>query len=1823
MVRKTNGKKNRLKKAVQKFLAGALVVAMMAGTVLQDAAVLTAKAAGITVTESAGYEEGAYVEWSPVEGADGYQVSVSKDNSIWTLLDDELIRDYGSYMRADALGLTEGTWYMQIEAATFNSLKEKIDTVAVEMVTVNVVSHDRSGYAWVGGTASGAYNEDGSLRSDAQVIYVTETTKDTVSMTVAGATTNPCVGIQNILYGYKKGKETRPLDIRIIGNITDPKVLEAGDMMVDSNATGITIEGVGEDAVANGWGIRVKNATNVEIRNLAFMNCDSGEGDNIGLQQGNDYVWVHHCDFFYGHAGSDSDQVKGDGMLDCKKSNHATFSYNHFWDSGKSSLLGLSEGTTDLYVTYHHNWFDHSDSRHPRIRFFTTHVYNNYYDGNAKYGIGAAKGGASVFAENNYFRNCKYPMMISMQGSDVWDESAQTNDYKNMPTFSEEEGSIIKAYGNVIEGGKRFIPYSATDDPDTAWDESVDFDAYVASARDEQVPNTVKSYKGAHTYNNFDTAADFYEYKVDVAEDVPEIVKAHAGRVNGGDFQWTFDNDVDDASYDVNDALKAAVVGYTSSLVSVGGIQRASAKVYYTVTFDPANGEAQSSVQVEANQTVAQPADPTTFPEGKVSFDGWYNGTTKWNFSNKVTADMTLTAKYLAEGETGGETGGDDQGGTGGTPIGTETVIHDFTKSGKSSAYFAITGNINSKTGSGNYNGVTYSGNGIKMESSTSITFTTETAAKVVMVLETGATSKIKLNNTKISAVNGVAEGTVGASTAGTTHTITKGDQTVIYAIVVIPDGSTGGGDQPSSYTITIDKADGSQATTLTVNAGDAITSTMLPTPTRENYSFTGWVDGSGNSIVLPFTPTGNMTIKATWQAVGGGENPGDPDALYNKSLLAKDVPAGTYTESFVKNGFTVHAGAGEEQSVVVDANSKKINNVSYAARLKTGGPGTKEYRSIEFTTESAATLSMACMAASSASTYQMGVATLDSEGNFVDYTGNVTVDGTTVECTDGNIAVTGTNPGRYISLELSEAGTYYIYAKDGGINFYGIYVTYANGLDPVFYTVTFNTMGGLSVDSQKVQAGEACVEPAETLRSGYTFEGWYADYDCTVLYDFSKAVTGNITLYAKWKEGEAEGEQFVLDMKDLPARDYKEKFTKNGFTFSASSSKGLSVDYSTVTVDEVTYTRRLKLNGTGSTSDRNISFTLTKKAPLVLVAASGSAGTARNLVVTNGTATYKLEGIDGAAKYTQELEAGTWYVYSESSGINIYYISAVSSDDGDGGDDGGDDGDDGGDQEDPENKDGLVLEFADPSAVYIYTGSAIQPEIVVTYNGKLQKAGVDYVVKYTNNVKAASANAKQRPTITVTGKGNLTGSVTGYFDILPRDLSEVMVGGIVIAKGAKAVPVLCYNNVRLTAKDYRCENPNQKFTEDGEVVVNGIGNFTGTLTIPVKVVAKNELKKFTVTLSKDNLVYNGEEQKPSKITVLDAKSKAELTENVDYEIVYTGNLTNAGVKKFTVVGIGNYTGNIAKTYTIKPMAAATGIITASDVSANSYTYTAAGATPGTDLVLTYADGVRKEVLKEGTDYKVTYANNKKLSTAKSSAQYIVTFLGNYKGSKAVKGTYQVVAAQLDNNTKGLKITAADKVYTGKAGTYVSKPYVSLDGVTIPATAYTVAYYADKELTQPINAKNKLTLAEADTSKMVYIKLTGKGNYAPANDSVYAVATYKVVKKSATLLDLSKARVTVLDEAGKKTTKLAYTGYQVKPAVRVEYKIGKNWVEVDASKYEVSYVNNLKRGVATIVISGNGTSEDGTGYVGTKTATFTIVPGNMKSLFKNLLAPIM
>lgn len=227
-------------------------------------------------------------------------------------------------------------------------------------------------------------------------------------------------------------------------------------------------------------------------------------------------------------------------------------------------MVGLSE-TAEFFVTFHHNWFDHSDSRHPRIRVASVHIYNNFYDGISKYGVGVTTG-ASAFVEANYFRHAKYPMMSSLQGTDALGNG----------TFSGENGGVIKAYNNIIVDADSLI--YANSNSGTTSAHAASFDAYLASSRNESVPSSYKALKGGTSYNNFDTRIDLgvSSSNIDSVNAVGQIVTAKAGRLDGGDFDWQFNDAVDDTSYAMNIALMNEIRSYTSQLVSVGGNSSAS-----------------------------------------------------------------------------------------------------------------------------------------------------------------------------------------------------------------------------------------------------------------------------------------------------------------------------------------------------------------------------------------------------------------------------------------------------------------------------------------------------------------------------------------------------------------------------------------------------------------------------------------------------------------------------------------------------------------------------------------------------------------------------------------------------------------------------------------------------------------------------------------------------------------------------------------------------------------------------------------------------------------------------------------------------------------------------------------------------------------------------------------------------------------------------------------------------------------------------------------------------------------------------------------------
>ncbi|WP_327011185.1 right-handed parallel beta-helix repeat-containing protein [Dactylosporangium sp. NBC_01737] len=206
-----------------------------------------------------------------------------------------------------------------------------------------------------------------------------------------------------------------PLVIRVSGVITLPGPMH--DVTSDK-----TIVGVGAASGLTGGGLNVglpvddamtappANAVhNVIIRNLVFTGTPD---DAVNVQMFSHHVWIDHNDLSHGY----------DGLVDIKRgSSYVTVSWNHTHDHTKNMLLGHDDSngaqdTGQLKVTYHHNFFDRTPQRNPRVRFGEpVHVFNNYFLHNTDIGV-ACQASAGCVIENNVFEDTEEAYAIDYAG---------------------------------------------------------------------------------------------------------------------------------------------------------------------------------------------------------------------------------------------------------------------------------------------------------------------------------------------------------------------------------------------------------------------------------------------------------------------------------------------------------------------------------------------------------------------------------------------------------------------------------------------------------------------------------------------------------------------------------------------------------------------------------------------------------------------------------------------------------------------------------------------------------------------------------------------------------------------------------------------------------------------------------------------------------------------------------------------------------------------------------------------------------------------------------------------------------------------------------------------------------------------------------------------------------------------------------------------------------------------------------------------------------------------------------------------------------------
>jgi len=474
-----------------KILTASVLSAVLASSVISlTAPVMAAE----KVLLSGAWYETMYAEFTG--SATAYNAYYKKTSETeYTKVDDELVRKVdGDKYRVDVPGLAGNESYDLCIYAVNGT--QQAESPFFEY-TATPEKYDRSGFAFDGSSnAPGAYNADGTVADGALILYVTNENSTNVYKNK---------DLTSLLSGLNSLNSGKPVIIRIIGRI-DP-IKNKTNVGMWKNTCGVTVEGIGPNAGFIGWGISGGDSSDTEFRNLSFIDYQE---DALGFE-GAKKLWVHNNTFYSGYYPKDStaerDKLHGDGSCDLRECNTTVVSYNEFSGTDKTSLIGSSSSSRESTgnLTFHHNFFDHTNQRTPRMRWHNMHAYNNYYLYTGAYGIGATCN-SNIFAENNYFEKASSPFLTSSQGG-----------YASK--FSDNDGGVIKAFGNITEDCYEFV-------------EGVDY--FNAPSREYRMTAAdFTTVKGGYTYNNFD--ANGYiasnDYILHSAQQAKTEVLAHAGRL--------------------------------------------------------------------------------------------------------------------------------------------------------------------------------------------------------------------------------------------------------------------------------------------------------------------------------------------------------------------------------------------------------------------------------------------------------------------------------------------------------------------------------------------------------------------------------------------------------------------------------------------------------------------------------------------------------------------------------------------------------------------------------------------------------------------------------------------------------------------------------------------------------------------------------------------------------------------------------------------------------------------------------------------------------------------------------------------------------------------------------------------------------------------------------------------------------------------------------------------------------------------------------------------------------------------------------------------
>ena len=463
------------------------------------------------------------------------------------------------------------------------------------------------------------------------------------------------------------------------------------------------------------------------------------------------------------------------------------------------------------------------------------------------------------------------------------------------------------------------------------------------------------------------------------------------------------------------------------------------------------------------------------------------------------------------------------------------------------------------------------------------------------------------------------------------------------------------------------------------------------------------------------------------------------------------------------------------------------------------------------------------------------------------------------------------------------------------------------------------------------------------------------------------------------------------------------------------------------------------------------------------------------------------------------------------------------------------------------------------------YTGSLQAPTVTVKDGTKVLALTTDYTLSNPGGTAVGTYEA------TITGQGNYKGSAKKQYSIIAEGATGFTVDeitGTFTYSGSPQTPAVTVKKAGTTTvltlgTDYTVDYTNNTNVGTATVTVTGKGNYSGTHAVNFTIGAKS-LTSGMVALSSEAFTYNGGEQRPT-VTVTDTDTNMPLKENTDFTVTYPADVVSQGTKTVTIRGIGNYTSEVTKTYTIGLLSLDNASVTLNELS--SYAY------DGTEKKPTVREVTVGTMVVPTTGYTVSYPDDVINQGVKTMT---ITGTGNYTGKTTKQ--YTVTPKMVSNDM--IQFDNVNLIHTGG----VLKPVVTV-----------------KDNGKLMKEDTDYTLVNDGATEVgtYWVYITGKGNY-----SGNASRSYNIITQGASVFSVSTIG------------SVEYNGKEQEPAVTViDNSTADEIVLTKGLHYTVGYSNNKNAGTATVIVTGIGV------YAGTVTKNFTITPKPLKSSMVTL-APV-